>query len=297
MRIAMTWVVVMAAGSAAQASLTLLPSGPMMGSHVGNLVTNGSFETRNAIGQPGPGGTLTSVLWATGTLGTPFAVPFGWTSSGGPNTYATWGRSSAGPSRIRGSAALPDGVNALYFGNGQGATTSLVPNFNPDGEVTFAGTPSVSPVGGAFPVPCVLTQTVNTHLAPAASYILSFWVSGEESGDVTIPGLYNDGIFGLRVTNTQAGDPMRYFAVPGFSGRYGTSIRFEFSFVPLNPLAPVTLEFYNWGHFSTAGWTGSATGTTELVLDDVIVNPVEIPGPGAAALLALAGGLTARRRR
>ena len=129
---------------AAHAQLTQL-FGPPIGTHAGNLVTNGSFEFRDSAGLPGPGATGGSVFWATGTVNSPFAVPYAWTSSGGPNTYAGWGGNLGPPVTFHGSAPLPDGVNALYFGNGQGATTSLAPIFNPGGEVTFAGTPVVQP--------------------------------------------------------------------------------------------------------------------------------------------------------
>ena len=277
----------------ARASLTLLPSGPMLGMHAGNLVTNGSFEFRNAGGAPGPGATGSSVFWATGTAATPFAVPYGWSSSGGTNTYANWGGNLGMPVTFHGSAPLPDGLNAMYFGNGQGATTSLAPTFHPSGEVTFAGTPILQPPGGAFPVECTLSQTVFTNLSPAPSYLLSFWVSGEGAFPGGV-GPANDGIFGLRVTNTAAGDPIRYFAVPGSSGLYGSQLRLEFSFVPLNPSLPVTLEFINWGHFNLSPFGG--TGTTELILDDVIVNPVPAPGASTAALLAF-GVACSRRRR
>ncbi len=266
----------------AHASLTLLPAGPMLGTHAGNLVTNGSFE--NPSGGPGP----LLVNWATGSTGTPFAVPPGWSSSGSPNSYAVWGRDGVSSFRIRNSDVIPDGGNALYFGNGQGAIPSLPPTFNPSGEVTFPGTPTISTAPG-FPNPVKLWQTVNTHLAPASSYILSFWVSGESSG-FPGPGGMSDGIFGFKATNTEVGDPTRYFVVPaGGTSTFGASKRFEFTFTPLNPSLPVMLEFTNFGHFSLNG------GTTELVLDDVIINPVPAPSVGALGALTLA--LAARRRR
>jgi|GEM_PF-1390616 len=283
-------VLAMSGASDALSQLTLLPAGPQIGTHAGNLVTNGSFEFRNAAGLPGPGSTGSSVFWATGTLATPFAVPHGWTSTGGTNTYANWGGNLGSPVTHRGSGPLPDGLNAMYFGNGQGATASLIPTFNPSGEVTFAGTPTITPPLPTFPVPCTLTQLVNTHLSPAPSYILSFWVSGEGAFPGSGAPTGAEGIFGLRVTNTQLGDPIRYFAVPSGSLLYGSGLRLEFSFVPANPSLPVTVEFTNWGHFLLP--TG---GTTELVLDDVIVNPV--PTPAAAGLLGLAGLLAMRRRR
>ena len=57
-----------ASASTALASLTLLPLGPQLGTHAGNLVSGGSFEA-------GPASAL--VYWATGTAGSPFAVPPG----------------------------------------------------------------------------------------------------------------------------------------------------------------------------------------------------------------------------
>ncbi len=275
---------VLALASIAGAQLTLLPSGPQIGTHVGNLVTNGSFELPG--GGPGPA----QPFWATGTANTPLAVPPGWTSSGPSTNYAVWGRDAGSPFRLRNSGVLPDGGNALYFGNGQGAVTSLQPTFNPSGEVTFAGTPVILPPLPTFPTPVVLTQTVPTNATPAPSYILSFWVSGEGAGSGG-PGI-PDGIFGLRVSNTVAGNPYRYFAVPGGGAAYGAGLRLEFSFTPINPSLPVTLEFTNWGHFNLNPY-GMGT-TTELVLDDVIVNPVPAPASG---LVLAAGLIVARRRR
>ncbi len=267
-----------ALASSSFAGLTLLPAGPQIGTHAGNLVATGSFEA-------GPPGAV--VLWATGTSGTPYVPIPNWTSSGVAANYARWGHDSVAPLNIAGSADIPDGVKALYFGNGQGAHVNVAPNFQSDGEVTFATAPIVTTSIGA---PVTLAQTINTHLSVAPSYILSFWVSGEGASG---GGAY-DGIFGLRVTNTQLGDPMRYFTVPagGALTTIGDQRRFEFSFTPINPAAPVSIEFYNWGHFNLGPF--GLGGTTELVLDDVIVNPVPAPGFG---VLALAGGVLAGRRR
>jgi hypothetical protein len=268
-----------ALASPALAQLNLHPLGPVTATHAGNLVVGGSFEA-------GPPNAVFN--WATGTSGSPFAVPPGWTSSGGAINYARWGHDSLAPLNIANSAIIPDGVKALYFGNAQGGMVNVAPIFNPSGEVTFATTPTVATSVGA---PVILSQTVNTHLTPAPSYLLSFWVSGENA---LFGGAY-DGIFGLRVTNTQAGDPMRYFAVPAGAGlgAFGDQIRFEFDFTPVNPSLPVSVEFYNWGHFNLGPF--GLGGTTELVLDDVIINP--IPAPSAIGVIAAGGLLAARRRR
>jgi len=273
---------VVASSGAAAGQLTLLPSGPQLGTHVGNLVTNGSFET----GGPAPG----ILHWATGTSLTPFGVPTGWTSSGAALTYANWGGSAAsGPSSVATSVTLPDGQNGMYFGNGAPNFVSQPPTYLATREVTFPSTPSFSMAHGQA---CVLTQTVPTHLNLAPSYLLSFWVTGEGSG--LGPGNpIGDGFFGLRVSNTAAGNPMRYFQIPvGSASPLGASVRYEFSMVPLNPLLPITIEFTNWGHMDLTAYGRS--GTTEIVLDDVIVNAV--PGPGSAAVLGV-GILALNRRR
>lgn len=267
------------AAASAHASLTLL-AGPQQGTHVGNLVVNGSFET----GAPAPNGP--PLFWATGTTNLPFAVPGGWASSGASDTYAQWGAQGPGPYSTNGSANLPHGQSGLYFGN-LFTTIDQIPTWNPSGTVSFPANPNFTPTYGQ---PCTLTQTVPTHLTPSPAYLFSFWVSGEDAAVAQ----WADGIFGLRVTNVLPGDPIQYLTTPGGQSAHGASIRFEYSFVPLNPLAPVTVEFINWGHVVTYP-TVPNTFTSELVLDDVIVNA--IPGPGAAALLGLAAAFAARRRR
>ena len=63
---------------------------------------------------------------------------------------------------------------------------------------------------------------------------------------------------------------------------------YEYSFTPINPLAPVDISFISWGGMDFTIHGGSAFGT-QPILDDVIVNAV--PEPGAATLL-ICGGLT-----
>ncbi len=264
----------------AAASLTLL-SGPQQGTHTGNLVTNGSFE----IGAPPP--NAFGFFWATGTSSAPFAVPTGWSSAGGPSNYARWYSTGTGPYQTNFSANLPDGAQGLYFGN---LTTTIdqAPTWNANGTVSFPAAPNFSPV---YNQPVRLWQSVptNTNIAPA--YILSFWVSGEDTSSAQ----WTDGLFGLRVSNVLPGDPIQYLATPGGQTSLGSSIRFEYQFTPINPSLPVTVEFLNWGHIN--GYPGSSANlfTTELVLDDVIVNA--IPAPATAPLAAAALLLASRRRR
>ena len=261
-------------------SLSLLNS-PPAATHAGNLVANGSFET----GAPTPAGN--KFYWATGTtLGSfPFSVPGGWQSAGTASTYATWGRDGFQNS-VQLSDLLPDGTNALYFGNA-GMTVDQTPTYNADGTVSFPASPNFT---SAYGGPCRLWQSVPTNTSPAPSYRLSFWVSGEASFFAAYP---QDGIFGLRVTNVLAGDPIQYLSVPGGQSALGKSHRFDYDFVPLNPLAPVTVEFINWGHLDVAG----NEVASELVLDDVIVNAANVPAPAAGTLLLGGAAAFARRRR
>lgn len=257
--------------------------------HVGNLVTNGSFE----IGAP-PGGQANLLYWASGTSLVPFAVPTGWTSFGSSQTYASWGNTASSPTTLVDSAPIPDGNAAMYFGNGGPAFVDQPPTFNPDGTVSFPSSPNFS---SFFSPPATLSQTINTPANPSPSYNLSFWVSGE---DATSTPFQERGIFGFKMTNVLPGDPTQWLAVPnGANNTFGTSHLYEYVFTPLNPLLPVDITFINPGHLDLAAYN-LANFTTELVLDDVIINAVPELGSGTMVLLvALAAPviLAARRRR
>jgi hypothetical protein len=264
----------MVVGGMARAALTLV--GPLNLSHSGNLVQNGSFEDH-----PNSGASI--YYWATGTSSTPFAQPANWVTNGASLNYAEWGNTAL----FEGSAPLPDGTSGLYFGNGLMASISETPTFNADGSVTFISpTPSIVP---KFSPPVTLSQTL-TGLNTSAMYGLSFWTSGE---DAATSGFAHDGFFGLDVT----GYSTVYLAAPSGTSGLGTSHVYNFLFTPASP--NTTITFTNWGHpvQSMPGWT--LPTSTELILDDVIVN--QIPEPNAVRLVGL-GALGAlryggRRRR
>jgi hypothetical protein len=251
----------MAEGGMAQAALTL--TGPLNLSHTGNLVQNGSFEDH-------PNGGATIYYWATGTASTPFAQPAGWVTNGASLNYAEWGNTAAFPTS---SAPLPDGTSGLYFGNGLMASISQTPAFNADGSVTFTSAPTIIP---KYAPPVTLSQTL-TGLNTGTTYGLTFWTSGE---DASTNGFTHDGFFGLDVT----GYSTVYLAAPSGLSALGQSHVYNFTFTPVS--SNTTITFTNWGHpnGSMPGWTLPGI-STELVLDDVIVNV--LPEPSSLALFSL----------
>jgi hypothetical protein len=248
------------AGAAPAAPLTL--TGPLNLSHSGNLIQNGSFEDH-------PNGGATIYYWANGTSSTPYASPANWVTNGASQNYAEWGDTVT----FEGSAPLPDGTSGLYFGNGLMAAISETPTFNADGSVTFISpTPTIVP---KYSPPVTLSQTL-TGLSTSTTYGLSFWTSGE---DVATLGFAHDGFFGLDVT----GFNTVYLAAPSGTSGLGTSHVYNFTFTPTN--SSTTITWTNWGHPSGSmpGWF--LPTSTELILDDVIVNP--LPEPSSLALVGL----------
>jgi hypothetical protein len=281
---------VLCAAHAAQAALTQVANANC--SHVGNLVTNGSFEDITGGGPPG-GGQPNWRLWATGTTQNfvPFAVPNGWTSSGNANSYAVWGN-DGGPATLRFSDLIPDGEYAMYFGNGGTPTVNLAPTFNANGSVTFAGTPTVAQPND-YPTPVTLSQTISTTATPAPQYRMSFWISGEGAYLAADPNGDSLGIFGFQMTNVLAGDPELFLAVPSAADNFlGKSKRYDFLFSPLNPNVDVSIKFINYGHFDLTAYGRSTS--TEMVLDDVMINAV--PEPMTLGTLLLAASWFGRRR-
>jgi hypothetical protein len=84
-----------------------------------------------------------------------------------------------------------------------------------------------------------------------------------------------DGVFAFDVT----GFPTTYLAVPhGGTGGVGPSKVYQFLLQPAN--ATTTFTFTNWGHLIDA----TGVGSTELVMDDVVLNAVPVGAcciPGA----------------
>lgn len=262
--IAMVFAVAGLATSGASAAVTITTGDAVLNDRTTNLVANGSFEFGNLGVNTGwtPGSHI------GGYPGT--EVPFipGWASSYPDGAYGWWG-----PLGFQGGA-IPDGNNAVYFGNAfnsAGTTASIAAN----GEVTFAAAPTFADRPG----PVTLSQTVS-GLDTGSLHRLEFWTSGEDNTG----GFSGTGIFGLQIS----GESLAYLLLPASSNAFGASQRYYVDFTP--SASSITISFLNWGHITDLGGTG-----TELVLDDVILNV--IPTPGAVGVLAMGGLLAARRRR
>jgi uncharacterized repeat protein (TIGR01451 family) len=237
----------------------------LVGNRAANLVQNGSFEQGHPPGQ--------TTFFSTGSFLGPVVVPPGWTSAGGTESYSIW---ETGVARVADSDVLPDGSSALYFGNWIVEAINTTPTFAADGRVTFASPPQLVFRAGHQPA-SRLTQTLSA-LDTTHAYRLSFWVSGE---DARTADYEHDGIAAVDV-----GDERVFVAIPSGRSALGASQRYVVDFVPAT--ASLSLTFTNVGHLhpqndpdlATKGWTLGRT--TELVLDDVIVNDLGPLRCGAA---------------
>jgi len=267
---------------------------------VRNLVFNGSFEEPHLAGGTDFDGLLPGVdedgyyYIASGTVLTPVAMPDGWTpSGGGADTYARWGNNiNALPQLglpVAGqawSSTEIDGERSVYLGNFTPAEISETPQFMPDGEVVFPAPPNIILRPGYGPEPMTISQIVR-GLVTDGVYRMSFWVSGEwgnegfaQSSNGTTSG---DGIMGVQIE----GYDLIYLAVPagnsaepsGAPHAFGAN-EFHVYTLEFEAVAPeMEISFINWGHFgSTGGTKGWDRGqATELVMDDVIINAVDLP--------------------
>ena len=260
---------VFAAGGASAAIVSITTSSTIMGNHSTNLVINGSFETR----APGDPGITNNVNWsgvmgqhivAAQGNGAVYSIP-AWGQTSSPGAYGIWGTLAG-----TGVAAPPcaDGTGCVYFGNYFTGTGSANPAiFHADGTVTYATPPVFTNISGINAAPTTLFQTL-TGLIVGDNYLLDFWAAGEDS---TFR-FASAGVFGLDIGS----DSVFLTAPSPASLLAASSIRYGITFKANSTTE--TLRFTNWGHITT--------GSTELVLDDVILN--HVPEPNSLALGALA---------
>ena len=216
-----------------------------------NLVANGDFE----IGYTTPKywGALTTF---DDTFGDPAPNSVtSWTATGGGTaTYAAW-RSDYESSFIPGR---PAGLSApyVYFGNENIVSTSTVSTiFGASGETSIVSPESGFSINnpeanyGTIATPVVLSQ--NVTLVVGTKYRLSFFQGAER-------GVNGDGLAALDIT----GFDRTYFRV------YTNGHRYIFEFTA--SASTTNIGFINWGHLKSS--SGATTATSELSLDDVIIN-------------------------
>ena len=251
---------------------------PLDRSAPANLVINGDFtdngrgnttgyrwspRSTNSLG----GVQLVSVPTATSPPTT--SIP-GWTfTGGGSNTYALWlpgttapvgpwsnGQDNFGPFGSKGSASLPH----IYFGNDEG--WSISPAANSAGfttqKVTQTAITWTAPnqsrnfVDGIAPT---AAQTVAT--TSGGTYCLSYWV-GHESSPPSAP-------FGIARLQIAGYNDVFFQVTPGYAaGERWYTFQFDAT------SSATRIAFTSWGHIGSGG-----AKTTELVLDDVVVNSCE----------------------
>lgn len=232
---------------------------PLDRTYPANLVQNGSFED-NPVGDCGG-------YWASATNNTPMITIPNWTDTGGGTaTYATL---ACGGNHQ--PATNYDAVNYIYFGNGVPAIIDQDPaTITPtNGQYIFPTLPvlGIDPTRPEYGTKGIALNQDLT-LTAGNKYQISFWASGEESN--TGKTYASDGIFEFAISGF---DPV-YLATP----KLGSTV-YTFEFIA--PESTVNIKFTNWGHFTigTSGWNFPPAPdlkgyTTELILDDVIVNEV-----------------------
>jgi hypothetical protein len=270
--------------STANAAIVSIGTGvAVKGDRLTNLVTNGSFEKR-APGDP----AITSPVYWSGVSGfhtdntlqsLVYTIP-GWGETSGRGAYGIWGDSS-----LLITDPCANGSACVYFGNWV-TQPSPWPTFNGDGTVNFINPPTFTNSDPDNQTPTTLSQALN-GLVMNETYLVDFWTSGEHYA-AAFP---DPGVFRL---NIGASDSV-FLTTPSLNSVFNAnSIRYYVTFTADSTTE--TISFTNWGHLSSTGTTITAT-STELILDDVIVN--RVPEPTALALLAtcLVGTCTLTRRR
>jgi len=301
-------------------------------SRLQNLVNNGSFEAPHLEDGSNFGGFLPGIdgdgyyFISPNTTEMPVAIPDGWTvTGGGPLTYGRWGNNinsvdSAGVILpIAGqawSSTQIHGERSVYLGNQTPIEISEQPTFMDTGEVVFTSTPIITLKPEYGPDPLKISQDI-TGLIPGGVYRMSFWVSGEWSNlgfaSSEFGTVAGDGIVGVQVQ----GYDLLYLAIPagnsvepvGAPHVFGTDEDHTYTLEFTATAEQMNIAFINWGHFDhvtdTIGWDRGQS--TELIMDDVIINTVDLPSIvptvsewgliAMASILGIVGFMVLRRRK
>lgn len=316
--------------AAAETPLIIEDAPPL--SSARNMVRNGSFEMPHLEGGSDFGGFLPGVdgdgyyFLSPITVETPIAGPDDWTiSGGGTKTYARWGNNINVV--VSGEVVLPiagqawssteiDGERSIYLGNETPLEISEEPAFMPNGEVVFTSPPVITLKPEYGPEPVRIGQNVKGFI-PGGVYRMSFWVSGEWShigfASSQFGTTAGDGIVGIQVE----GYEILYLAIPAGNSKepvgaphvFGTDEYHVYTVEFVANDTEMDISFMNWGHFDslsdTIGWERGQS--TELIMDDVIINAVDIPSSvpalsewgliAMAGVLGIIGFMVVRRRK
>lgn len=254
---------------AAEAGIVSVTTGmAVRGDRATNLLANGSFENR----RPGDPPITQPVYWSGADMvhtdntlvALVYPIP-NWSVTSGRGGYGIWGDSVN-----LNTDPCADGFACVYFGNWITQASSF-PTFNGDGTVSFGFAPTFTNQDPDNQTPTTLSQTLN-GLVMNATYLLDFWTSGEHYA-AAFP---DPGVFRVKVGTADS----IYLTTPSVNSVFNAnSVRYQIEFTADN--ATETLSFTNWGHIFR---TDPAPTSTELILDDVIVN--RVPEPGTLVLLA-----------
>jgi hypothetical protein len=210
-------------------------------------------------------------------------------TGGGSETYASLADKDFGEEH----PLPPFGKLMAYFGNNNIELNEL-PTFNmTTGEVTFTTTPFIHHKHAGYGFDNegpALEQQVS--VTPGHTYMIDFWVSGEFIKSVAPPtdGDDRNGFMQFSIIDG-ASTYSKFLAIPGyFSNGYTTSdsafMRYHITFIAHSN--SVIVKFQNYGHISMAGYS-----STELLLDDVIMNDLTVLGINVPVLRAKPDGNTA----
>ena len=203
----------------------------------------------------------------------------GWTfSGGGTGTYSLWlpgttaavgpwsnGAANFGPFGSKNGASNPQ----LYFGNDEGWSISPAASsagFTAQGvtQTTITWTPANASRNYMNGIAPTAAQTIAT--TAGSTYCLSYWVGHEWDHRIGVP----YGIARLQI----GGYNDVFFQVP--PGLAAGERWYTFQFDATSSATPIA--FTSWGHIGSGG-----SKTTELVLDDVVVNRCEARSSGGSS--------------